>query len=137
MPDLDFPALDINFNSKNGEMDQFFLHSEQCCYGEHVGLIREANKKPEWVQKCGWDAKFRDMPLHERMEEDPVTGVETEHRLRACPDEYNRPGNVTWMDFIKVSADCVTKHKILWLRIANCVCACVKKSGCPYSREHR
>ena len=104
MPDLDLPALDINFNSKPGDMDQFFLHEEQCSYCEHSGFLRHENGKPEWIQKCGWDAKFRDMPLHERTETDPVTGDVTKHSLRACPDEYNSPGKVTWMDFMKVSA---------------------------------
>ena len=44
------------------------------------------------------------MPVHERTELDPTSGEETIHCINACPDDYNRPGLVTWMEFQKVAS---------------------------------
>ena len=101
VPELDLPQLDDNFRYKCGEVDQFSIYPEECCYGAHVGLRRN-NDKVEEYQKCGWQATFADMPMQERKEIDPSTSEETIHHLRACPDEYNHTGKVTWMDFLKV-----------------------------------
>ena len=102
VPELDLPILDINFRPKNGEIDEFYIHPEDCCYGDHRGFSADHNGTTKSQQKCGWDAVFRDMPLHKRKETNPNTSEEIIHCLRACPDEYERNGKVTWMDFIKV-----------------------------------
>ena len=101
MSELDLLQVDDNFRYRDGEVDEFSIFSEECSYGAHCGLCRNNNKLEEY-QKCGWDATFKDMPMHERKEVDPSTGEETINRLRACPDEYERTGTVTWMDFLKV-----------------------------------
>ena len=43
------------------------------------------------------------MTRHERAEIDLTTDKEIIHRINACPDDYNRPGNVIWMEFRKVA----------------------------------
>ena len=103
VPDLDLPKLDINFREVAGETDIFFIHPERCCYGVHCGLSYCAGGIAYEYQKCGWDAAFKDMPLHKRMETNLSTSETITHLIRACPDEYNREGKVTWLDFIKVS----------------------------------
>ena len=103
VPDLDLPSLDINFRVKPDQVDNFFIHPEECCNGVHCGLKRDNDGVARSYPKCGWDAVFQEMPVHERKVVDPTTSEETDHRICACPDEYNREGKVTWMDFIKVS----------------------------------
>lgn len=103
VPELDLPCLDINFHEKSGEMDEFFIHREECCYGAHCGLAKDDGGILREYPKCGWDAVFRDLPLHERKVLDPSNMEETIHRIHACPSEYCREGKVTWMDFVKVS----------------------------------
>lgn len=76
------------------------------------------------------------MPLHEREETDPVTGDVIKHSLRACLDEYNSPGKVTWMDFMKVSAIYII-HYFGNELLTTYVCVCVKNAGRPYSRENQ
>ena len=109
VPPLDLPKLDNNFRpavDKHGvrETDEFFCYREECSLGEHVQLTVNADGSRTIQPICGWDAVFSDMPLHERTESNPSTSEETTHYVRACPDEYNYQGRVTWMDFIKVSA---------------------------------
>ena len=112
VPPYDLPKLDINLRGVPGEMDQFEIHPEECCYGSHCQLD-SSNKQ---YSVCGWDATFKDMPLHEREEKEEEEGVERNkntrrskknetivHQIRACPDEYDRDGKVTWMDFVKVA----------------------------------
>ncbi len=94
VPELDMKKLDINFREEPGMVDKFEIYPAACCYGVHCG-IDKLNKE---YQKCGWDASFCDMPSHERKDKDNVT-----HCIRACPDEYQQTGKVTWMDFIKVA----------------------------------
>ena len=103
IPDLDLPKLDINFKRVQGETDEFHIHPEECCYGSHCGFRASLDGSTEPYNKCGWDAAFKNMPLHERLVEDPTTGEEIKHYIRACPDEYQRGGKVTWMDFQKVA----------------------------------
>lgn len=103
VPQLDLPVLDINFEPVAGEIDQFKIHPENCCYGTHVGITNAAGERVQEYRKCGWEAAISDMPLHERTDTNEATGEEILHRLRACPDEYNRPGEVVWMDFVKVA----------------------------------
>ena len=103
IPDLDLPKLDINFKRVQGETDEFHIHPEECCYGSHCGFRASLVGSTEPYNKCGWDAVFKNMPLHERLVEDPTPGEEIKHCIRACPDEYQRGGKVTWMDFQKVA----------------------------------
>ena len=103
VPDLDLPKLDINFREVAGETVNFFIHPERCCYGVHRSLSSCAGGIAQEYQKCGWDAAFKDMTLHERMETNLSTSETITHLIRACPDEYNHEGKVIWLDFIKVS----------------------------------
>ena len=102
VPQLDFPKLDINFREMADETDEFHIHPESCSYGCHVGF-RAGLGSTETYQKCGWDATFKSMPMHERIVTDPTTGEVIKHCIRACPDEYKRGGKVVWMDFQKVA----------------------------------
>lgn len=103
IPQLDLPKLDINFRPIPGETDEFYTHPEECCYGSHCGFNGSASERSEMYHKCGWDATFKNMPMHERIEINATTSEEIKHRIRACPDEYKRGGEVTWMDFQKVA----------------------------------
>jgi hypothetical protein len=103
IPQLDLPVLNINLEEVPGETDRFKIHQERCCYGTHQGLTDETGARVAEHRKCGWDAVFCDMPMHERVETDESTGEEIMHRVRACPDEYGRPGKTIWMDFQKVA----------------------------------
>jgi len=103
VPPLDLATLDDNFRRVECETDQFFCYRQECCSGEHVQLTLNADGSRTTQPVCGWDAVFSDMPLHERTESDPSTSEDTTHSVRACPDEYNYPGRVSWMDFVKVS----------------------------------
>lgn len=107
VPELDLPCLDINFRPELQQMDKFFTHPEECCYGVHCGLARNDDGVALSYPKCGWESVFKDLLLHERSEVDPSSGEETIHCIRACPDEYDREGRVTWMDFIKVRCLCL------------------------------
>ena len=120
VPEMDLPKLDNNLRREAGKVDVFESYPEECCYGGHVGFTRvSGTTKP--VRKCGWDWMFRDLPLHERTETDSSTGETIVHHVRACPDEYERDGKVTWMDFIKVS-DVVSCYCYYFLSISQCCC---------------
>ena len=103
VPPLDLAALDDNFMEIEGKVDKFMCYREECCYGNHIQLARNAEGSTTTQHMCGWDAVFSSLPMHERIEKDVETLEETLHQVRACPDEYNFRGRVTWMDFIKVS----------------------------------
>ena len=108
VPNLDLPKLDDNFRQAVDEhgvrqIDRFSCYREECSYSAHVQLQLNAGGSRTTHPLCGWDAVFSDMPLHERTEKDTTTSEETNHYVRACPDEYDYRGNVTWMDFQKVS----------------------------------
>ena len=102
IPPYDLPKLDINFRAIPGETDEFYMHPEACCYGTHVGFNTSAGTTQSYP-KCGWDAAFKSMPMHERVVIEESTGEEVKHCIRACPDEYERDGKVIWMDFLKVA----------------------------------
>ena len=106
VPPLDLAALDDNFKEIDGKVDKFMCYREECCYGNHASLAHSADGPTTTRHMCGWDAVFSYLPLHERIEKDAETLEETIYKVRACPDEYNFPGKVTWMDFIKVSLKC-------------------------------
>ena len=97
VPEMDLKIFDKNFVD-TGRTDQYRIHSEKCCYGTHVGLVGR-----ETVRKCGWDAKFADMPEQTHSETDEYTGEVTEHKMHVCPDEFNFKGKVIWSDFITVT----------------------------------
>ena len=103
IPQLDMQKMDLNFNEVPGGMDEFAIHEEECCYGNHMGLRRVSGGPMTQYPKCGWDARFSSMPLHTRIEEGNTNNQPIEYCLHACPDEYDRCGKVTWMDFIKVA----------------------------------
>ena len=87
VPPLDLAALDNNFTSIEGQVDQFTCYREECCYGNHVRLARSADGSTTRQHMCGWDAVFSSLPMHEKIEEDAEVLEETIHRVRACPDE--------------------------------------------------
>ena len=103
VPPLDLVALDDNFKEIDGKVDILMCYREECCCGNHVSLARSADGATTTRHMCGWDSVFSSLPLHERIEKDAETLEETIYKVRACPDEYNFPCKVTWMDFIKVS----------------------------------
>ena len=105
VPPLDLAALDVNFKEIDGKVDKFMCYREECCYGNHVRLARSADGSTAMQHVCGWDAVFSSLPMHDRIEKDAGTLEETIYQVRACPDEYNFQGKVTWMDFIKVSVN--------------------------------
>ena len=100
---LDLPNLDVNLNEIPNSMDEFWIHREECCYGTHTGLRCGNRPRMSEYNKCGWDATFKDIPLHVRNDLSDINSKNIEHYTRACPDEYNRKGKVIWMDFIKVA----------------------------------
>ena len=102
VPDLNIPKHDINFREVPGEMDEFFIHPESCCYGVHYGFTISAGSTSRY-QTCGWDTVFKDMPLHERTVTNDKKSEVKIHRIRACPDKYCHDGKVIWMDFIKIA----------------------------------
>ena len=103
IPPLDLPVLDKNFRLVPGEIDFFKIEPEACCYGHHVGLETSSTQTTKSYPKCGWDGKFRHMPLHEWSEEDPKTKDIVSHSINACPIDINREGKIIWMKFQKVA----------------------------------
>ena len=101
---IDRPKLDDNFRPEPGEIDMFLIHKKHCCYGSHCRFKADAGGTTESYNICGWDGTFCLMPVHERTELDPTSGEETIHCINACPDDYNGPGLVTWMEFQKVAS---------------------------------
>ena len=95
--------MDLNFNDVPGGTDEFAIHKEECCYGNHMGLRGGCGGPMTQYPKCGWDARFSSMLLYTRIEEGNTNNQPIEYCLHACPDEYDRCGKVTWMDFIKVA----------------------------------
>ena len=103
VPPLDLPSIDENLRAIDGETDKCFLYQEKCCYGNHCKFEKTADGETKSRSICGWDGIFRDMPIHRSVEVDEHTSEDIVHQINACPDDYNRPGLVTWMEFQKVA----------------------------------
>ena len=43
VPPLDLAVLDDNFKEIDGKVDKFMCYQEECCYGNHVSLARNAD----------------------------------------------------------------------------------------------
>ena len=102
VPPLDLPSIDENLRVIDGETDKCFLYQERCCYGNHCKFEKTTDGETKSRSICVWDGIFRDMPIHRSVEVDKHTS-ENMHQINACPDDYNRPGLVTWMEFQKVA----------------------------------
>ena len=102
-PLLDLLVFDINFCQVPGETDYFKIKPDQCCYRNHVGFNTTDDGMTEQYQKCGWNDKFWEIPLHEWSEVDPKTSETVHHQTNACSAKINREALVTWMKFEKVA----------------------------------
>ena len=56
-------------------------YREECCYGNHVSLVRSADGATMTRHMCGWDSVFSSLPLYERIEKDAETLEETVYKV--------------------------------------------------------
>jgi hypothetical protein len=101
IPGLALPKLDRN-GFETAEVTPFKMFGRSCSLGACMIRRTAPNAATTFVHKCGWDARFSELPMAEYSRADVRTGEETTEEMRLCPLEAT-DDKFVWKDWVKVA----------------------------------